>query len=52
MEVFNKLPKWAQDLIKSNLEYNGSIPHKKVNEQPSEASKPAPAIEEDDNAPF
>ena len=52
MEVFNKLPKWVQDLIKSNLEYNGSILQKKLNEQPSEASKPAPVIEEDDNAPF
>lgn len=25
MEVFNKLPKWVQDKIKGNLNYNGSV---------------------------
>lgn len=52
MEVFNKLPKWVQDLIKSNLQYNGSALQKKLNEQPSEAPTPAPAVEENEDAPF
>ncbi len=34
MEVFNDLPEWIQDIIKGNLEYNGSVLQKSLGEKP------------------
>jgi hypothetical protein len=42
MEVFNKLPKWIQDKIKSNLNYNGSALQKALGESASKESKKEP----------
>lgn len=58
MEVFNKLPKWLQDKIKGNLNFNGSplqkllggapAPEKKKEEKP----KKVEADEDGDNNPY
>lgn len=39
MEVFNKLPKWVQDKIKGNLNFNGSPLQAKLGEKPKDAPK-------------
>jgi hypothetical protein len=61
MDVFNKLPKWVQDKIKENLQYNGSplqskLGSKPVDEPKKEAKKgkepAAPAPEEEENTPY
>lgn len=49
IEVFKGLPQWIQDLIKSNLEYNGSLLQKKL-EGVSEVEE-QPEVK-DENAPF
>lgn len=56
MEVFNKLPKWLQDKIKGNLNYEGSVLQKALGGKPVEAAKPEPVQEkapaEAENNPY
>lgn len=42
MEVFGKLPKWVQDKIKGNLNYNGSALQKALGENASKEAKKEP----------
>lgn len=54
MEVFNALPKWVQDKIKANLNFEGSVLQKALGGKPVEA-KPAEAPKEEpakDNNPY
>lgn len=53
INVFNKLPKWIQDKIKGNLNYQGSKLQKLVgNEAPKEDKPVEEAPKEDDNNPY
>lgn len=53
METFNKLPKWIQDKLKGNLNYNGSPLSKLVGSTPvkeeKKAEEPKPEAEDEDN---
>lgn len=41
MEVFNELPEWLQDMIKSNLKYNGSALQEELGEKAIPEPEPA-----------
>lgn len=53
MDVFNKLPKWISDKIKSNLNFNGSLLQKMLGEQPKGEKKDESQQEKAaDNSPY
>lgn len=55
MDVFNKLPKWIQDKIKGNLNFNGSVLQQKLGGKAEDKPKAEPAKEEaeaEDNNPY
>ena len=59
LEVFNALPEWLREKIKSNLTYNGSALQQKLGkgaakaeDKPAKAAKPPVEEEEEDNAPY
>jgi hypothetical protein len=52
VKVFNSLPKWIQEKIKSNLNFNGSPLQKLLGEQVKEEAKPAPEPTGQDERPF
>lgn len=64
MEVFNSLPKWIQDKIVGNLNFNGSSlqaaiakapaakPEEKKETKPKKTREAPPADEEDDDNPY
>jgi hypothetical protein len=54
VKVFNSLPKWIQEKIKSNLNYNGSaLQHLLSDQVKTEAtSKDPPTPADDDERPF
>ena len=52
LAVFNKFPKWIQDKIKGNLNFQGSPLQKLLGDAPKEEKKEAPKKEEADNSPY
>jgi hypothetical protein len=55
MEIFNKLPKWLQDKIKGNLNYEGSALQAKLGgkaEAPKAAEKQPKQVDKDDDVPY
>ena len=53
LEIFNKLPKWIQEKIQANLNYNGSKLQKLLGGKPvAEKAKKEIAPEDNDDAPF
>jgi hypothetical protein len=60
MDVFNEIPKWLQDKIKSNLNFAGSALEKALGGKPAAAKpvakvapkKEEPAFDVDEDAPY
>ena len=61
VEFFNSLPSWQQDVIKSNLEYAGSVLEARLGgtpepkkDEPAKKAAPAPEVadDEDEDAPW
>lgn len=48
VEIFNKFPKWIQDKIKANLNYNGSVLQKKLGGVAAPVEQPKEVVQEDD----
>lgn len=48
VEIFNKFPKWIQDKIKANLNYNGSVLQKKIGGADVPVEQPKVVVQEDD----